>query len=74
MSDNAGAENITTNNSVELYNLEDDLGKHEDLASQETEIRDELVKEIMGYHRSTDRQMLRSRLKRIPAIMLMLKK
>lgn len=48
-----GAEKIATNNSVELYNLEDDLGEHKDLASKETEIRDELVKEIMEYHKST---------------------
>lgn len=56
-----GADKIATNNSVELYNLEDDLGEHEDLANKETEVRDQLVQEITEWHITTGAPIPRQR-------------
>lgn len=41
---------IATNNSVELYDLESDLGEHKNVANENPELRDALVKELVTWH------------------------
>lgn len=45
-----GAGTIATNNSVELYDLENDRGEHKNLANTHPELRDALVKELITWH------------------------
>ena len=49
-----GAESVATNNAVELYNLESDLGEHKNLANEMPEVRDELLKDLNEWHVATD--------------------
>jgi hypothetical protein len=49
-----GVEAIATNNSVELYDLESDRGEHKNVANQNPELRDALVKELVAWYGTTD--------------------
>lgn len=44
-----GRENLSKNNAVELYDLRSDLGERNNLASQETAKRDELLDELLEW-------------------------
>lgn len=48
-----GREKLATNHAVELYNLKDDIGERKDLASSETKKRDELLDELLAWHKSS---------------------
>ena len=41
---------IGTNNSIELYDLESDIGEHKNVANDDPELRDALVKELIAWH------------------------
>ncbi|NWK55852.1 sulfatase [Verrucomicrobiaceae bacterium N1E253] len=41
---------IATNNAVELYDLESDLGEHKNVANENPELRDALVRELVTWH------------------------
>jgi arylsulfatase A-like enzyme len=45
-----GSGTIATNNSVELYDLENDRGEHKNVANDNPELRDALVKELVKWH------------------------
>jgi arylsulfatase A-like enzyme len=45
-----GAGTIATNNAIELYDLESDRGEHKNLANENPEMRDSLVKELIAWH------------------------
>lgn len=47
-----GREKLATNHAIELYNLKDDIGERTDLATQNTEKRDELLDELLAWHQS----------------------
>ena len=49
-----GREKLTTNHAVELYNLSDDIGEHSDQANQNTAKRDELLSDLLAWHKSVD--------------------
>ncbi len=49
-----GREKLATNRAVELYNLKDDLGEHKDLANSNTAKRDELLDELLAWHKTTN--------------------
>ncbi len=44
-----GRDQIATNNSVELYNLSNDIGETNNLSNKETEKRDELLDELLAW-------------------------
>jgi arylsulfatase A-like enzyme len=44
-----GREKIATNNSVELYNIKTDIGETENLCNIETEKRNQLLDELLGW-------------------------
>jgi len=44
-----GEENIRINNSIELYNLKEDIGELNNLANMNTEKRDELLEELLNW-------------------------
>ncbi|NQZ59054.1 MAG: hypothetical protein HRT88_16500, partial [Lentisphaeraceae bacterium] len=41
---------VPTNNAVELYDLQEDIGEHKNLASQNPEVRDMLLTELISWH------------------------
>jgi arylsulfatase A-like enzyme len=47
-----GRRNLAENHAVELYNLKDDIGERNDLANQNTAIRDELLNELLVWQKS----------------------
>jgi arylsulfatase A-like enzyme len=47
-----GRAKLAENHAVELYNLKDDLGERNDLANKETAKRDELLDELLAWHKS----------------------
>lgn len=49
-----GREKLAENNAVELYNLKDDIGERSNLANKNTEKRDELLGELLAWHRATN--------------------
>lgn len=49
-----GRENITTNNSVELYNLKNDIGESNNLCNSEIQKRDELLDQLLGWISETN--------------------
>ncbi len=49
-----GREKLATNHAVELYNLADDIGEHNDLASTNPVKRDELLNELLEWFKATD--------------------
>jgi arylsulfatase A-like enzyme len=49
-----GMARITSNNSIELYNLEKDSGEQKDLSNTETGKRDELLNELLEWQQSID--------------------
>ncbi len=48
-----GRDKLATNHAVELYNLKDDVGERKDLANSNTMKRDELLDELLAWHKST---------------------
>lgn len=49
-----GREKLAVNDAVELYNLKQDLGERENVASRETEKRDELLSDLLGWFERVD--------------------
>ncbi|TWU04831.1 sulfatase [Stieleria varia] len=49
-----GREEIATNHAVELYNLKDDIGEHNNLAASNPVKRDELLNDLLAWHQSVD--------------------
>ena len=49
-----GKSSILSNNAVELYNLEDDRGEHKNMASQNPELLDQLLSELLDWHGTID--------------------
>lgn len=49
-----GRESLASNNSVELYNLADDVGERNNIASKQTEKRDELLADLLTWFESSD--------------------
>jgi arylsulfatase A-like enzyme len=49
-----GFENIENNNSVELYNIKEDIGETNNLSNIEVEKRDELLHDLLMWQRETD--------------------
>lgn len=49
-----GRENILTNNAVEVYNLAEDIGETNNLASVQIDKRDELLDELIKWQQETD--------------------
>jgi arylsulfatase A-like enzyme len=49
-----GPAKLAENNAVELYNLHDDIGERVNLANENTTKRDELLADVLAWHRSTD--------------------
>ncbi len=47
-----GYEKLSTNNAVELYNLKEDLGEYHDLSDANTDKRDELLGDLLAWHKS----------------------
>lgn len=43
-----------SSNSVELYNLKDDLGEYHDLSSTHIAKRNELLGDLLAWHKSVD--------------------
>lgn len=52
-----GRKNIETNNSVELYNIKNDIGEASNLCTVETEKRNELLGELLEWLEKTDAKM-----------------
>jgi len=48
-----GREKISSNNSVELYNLKNDISETNNLCNSETKIRDELLDELLSWIKET---------------------
>lgn len=48
-----GRDRLATNQAIELYNLRTDLGEQHNLANEVTEKRDELLEDILAWHRET---------------------
>ena len=48
-----GQVKIDTNNSVELYNLKEDIGETNNLAAAKKDVRDALLKELLDWHKRT---------------------
>jgi arylsulfatase A-like enzyme len=49
-----GRDSVDTNNSVELYNLANDIGEQSNLASRNKKMRDELLGELLAWKESTN--------------------
>lgn len=49
-----GRAELTQNHAVELYNLKDDIGERNNLADQEPARRDELLDELLAWHKSVN--------------------
>jgi arylsulfatase A-like enzyme len=49
-----GRNALASNNAVELYNLADDVGERSNLASQQTQKRDELLDDLLAWFKSSD--------------------
>ncbi len=49
-----GRKTLATNQAVELYNLKNDIGEHNNLANTETAKRDELLDELLVWQKSAD--------------------
>jgi arylsulfatase A-like enzyme len=47
-----GSKNMDGNNSIELYNLKDDIAEQNNLAQINTRKRDELLKELMDWQKN----------------------
>lgn len=56
-----GAASVATNNAVELYDLESDLGERENLANGMPEVRDALIKELEEWQVATGAPIPRER-------------
>ena len=52
-----GKDKIATNNAVELYNLEKDIGEKTNLAQQKPEVRDELINELLAWFEAVNAPM-----------------
>jgi arylsulfatase A-like enzyme len=48
-----GRDRLATNNAVELYNLAEDVGERKNLANMNISKRDELLADVLAWHRST---------------------
>ncbi len=48
-----GREKLATNNATELYDLGKDIGERENLSSKNTAKRDELLDELLAWHKAT---------------------
>lgn len=51
-----GAENVAENNSVELYNITEDIGERSNVANQYPKVRDRLIAELLAWMRDTEAQ------------------
>ncbi len=49
-----GREKLATNNAVELYNIKEDIGERKDLANSNAAKRDELLDELLAWHKSVN--------------------
>ena len=49
-----GREKLAENNAVELYNLKDDIGERVNLSNENTAKRDELLDDVLAWHRSAN--------------------
>jgi len=49
-----GKAKVTSNNSVELYNLETDRGEYKNVAAENPKVRDELLDELVKWHGTTE--------------------
>ncbi|UUO04318.1 sulfatase [Blastopirellula sp. J2-11] len=49
-----GRENLTANHAVELYNLADDIGERHDLATVETDKRDDLLNDLLAWLQASE--------------------
>jgi arylsulfatase A-like enzyme len=49
-----GREKIATNNAIELYNIESDIGEGKNLANEHTAKRDELLDDLLKWFKSVD--------------------
>lgn len=49
-----GKDKIDTNQAVELYNLREDIGEHKNLANTQPQKRDELLNDLLAWHKSID--------------------
>ena len=49
-----GRQKLAENNAVELYNLKDDIGERINVATKNTAKRDELLGELLAWHRSAN--------------------
>jgi arylsulfatase A-like enzyme len=49
-----GREKIATNNAIELYNIEADIGEQKNLANENTAKRDELLDDLLKWFKSVD--------------------
>ena len=47
-----GRANMDQNNSIELYNLKNDIGERNNLAKSKTRKRDDLLKELIAWQKS----------------------
>ena len=47
-----GRDKLATNNAGELYNLKDDVGERNNLANENTAKRDELLDDVLAWHRT----------------------
>ncbi|MEZ6096802.1 MAG: sulfatase [Pirellulaceae bacterium] len=54
-----GREKMDINNSVELYDLRNDMGEHNNVALTNKQVRDELVDELLDWMKQTNAQMAR---------------
>ena len=52
-----GREKLATNHAVELYNLKDDVGEHNDLAAANPAKRDELLDDLLAWMKETGAKM-----------------
>jgi hypothetical protein len=49
-----GLNKVATNQSVELYDLSNDIGEHENLAGTASEKRDELISDLLSWSQKVD--------------------
>jgi arylsulfatase A-like enzyme len=49
-----GKDKIATNRAVELYNMKEDIGEHKDLADTQIQKRDELLNDLLAWHKSVN--------------------
>jgi hypothetical protein len=48
-----GREKLATNHATELYHLAQDIGERDDLSNKNTAKRDELLDELLAWHKAT---------------------